>query len=105
MEPDEGSVRLGVNLVPAVFDQNRAALDPEETLAETLGGRGTVPTDQIEVEYRNQAMRLLCIAGLSGLPQISLPMATIEGLPLGLSLIGARGSDRALIALARRVLA
>jgi amidase len=62
------------------------------------------PTDQVEVEYRNQAMRLLCIAGLAGLPQISLPMAKIDGLPLGLSLIGARNSDRGLIALARRVL-
>jgi amidase len=62
------------------------------------------PVDQVEVEYRNQAMRLLCIAGLCGLPQISLPMATIDGLPLGLSLIGARNSDRALIALASRIL-
>ena len=62
------------------------------------------PVDQVEVEYRNQAMRLLCTAGLCGLPQISLPMATIDGLPLGLSLIGARHSDRALIALARRVM-
>ena len=50
-------------------------------------------------------MRLLCIAGLCGLPQISLPMAKIDGLPLGLSLIGPRNSDRALIALANRVLA
>ena len=65
--------------------------------------RGT-PVDQVEVAYRNQAMRLLCIAGLTGLPQISLPMATAGGLPLGLSLIGARNSDRALIALARRLL-
>jgi amidase len=63
------------------------------------------PTDKIEVEYRNQAMCLLCVAGLAGLPQISLPMGTIDALPLGLSLIGARNSDRALIALARRVLA
>jgi amidase len=66
--------------------------------------RGT-PPDQVEVEYRNQAQRILCIAGLCGLPQISLPMAKIDGLPLGLSLIGARNSDRALIALAKRVLA
>jgi amidase len=66
--------------------------------------RGT-PTDQVEVEYRNQAQRILCIAGLCGLPQISLPVATIDGLPLGLSLIGARHSDRGLIALAQRVLA
>jgi amidase len=63
------------------------------------------PTDTVEVEYRNQAMCLLCIAGLCGLPQISLPVAKIDGLPLGLSLIGARNSDRALIALARRVMA
>jgi amidase len=63
------------------------------------------PIDQIEVEYRNQAMRLLCIAGLCGLPQISLPMARIDGLPLGLSLIGARNSDRGLIALAEKVMA
>ena len=66
--------------------------------------RGT-PADQVEVEYRNQAMRLLCVAGLCGLPQISLPLAAIDGLPLGLSLIGTRNSDKALIALARRVLA
>jgi amidase len=64
--------------------------------------RGT-PVDQVEVAYRNQAMRLLCIAGLTGLPQISLPVAA-GSLPLGLSLIGARNSDRALIALAQRVL-
>jgi amidase len=63
------------------------------------------PADTIEIEYRNQAMCLLCIAGLCGLPQISLPMATLDGLPLGLSLIGARNSDRALIALAKRVMA
>jgi amidase len=61
------------------------------------------PTDLVEVQYRNQAMQLLCIAGLARLPQISLPMASIDGLPLGLSLIGTRHSDRALIALARRI--
>ena len=27
------------------------------------------PVDKIEIEYRNQAMCLLCIAGLAGLPQ------------------------------------
>jgi amidase len=66
--------------------------------------RGT-PVDMVEVEYRNQALRLLCIAGLAGLPQISLPMAAIDGLPLGLSLIGARNSDQGLIALAQKVMA
>ncbi|MDB5999624.1 MAG: gatA [Rhizobacter sp.] len=49
-------------------------------------------------------IELTCIAGLSGLPQINLPLASSHGIPVGLSLIGPRGSDRALLALARRVL-
>jgi amidase len=59
--------------------------------------------DDIEVRYRHQAMHLLCITGLGGLAQISLPMAEIDGLPLGLSLIGPRGSDLQLLALARKL--
>ncbi len=37
-EPDAGAVRLGANLEMAVFDQNRAALDPEKSLWDTLAG-------------------------------------------------------------------
>ena len=62
------------------------------------------PVDDIEVRYRHQAMHLLCIAGLGGLPQISLPMAELEGLPLGLSLNGPRGADMQLLRLARRLM-
>ncbi len=36
LEPDTGSVTLGTNLDIAVFDQNRAALDPDLSLWETL---------------------------------------------------------------------
>ncbi|PJE29974.1 ATP-binding cassette, subfamily F, uup [Pseudooceanicola antarcticus] len=36
--PDEGEVKLGTNLVPAIFDQSRAQLDPEMTLWESLTG-------------------------------------------------------------------
>jgi amidase len=61
------------------------------------------PVDKIEVEYRNQAMCLLCISGLAGLPQLSLPMASIDDLPLGLSIIGRRGSDTMLLSLATRL--
>lgn len=50
--------------------------------------------------FRQRAQRLTCIAGLSGLPQISLPAATIDGAPLGLSLIGPPGRDLDLLALA-----
>ena len=63
------------------------------------------PVDDIEIRYRHQAMHLLCIAGLGGLPQISLPLAEIDGLPLGLSLVGPRGSDMPILGLARTLLA
>ena len=46
---------------------------------------------------------LTCIAGLTGLPQVSLPLGEWRGLPVGLSLIGWRGGDRALLALAERL--
>ena len=40
------------------------------------------------------------IAGLGRLPQISIPAGRVEGCPVGLSLIGARGSDALLLDLA-----
>ena len=54
-------------------------------------------------DYRNRATRMLCIAGLAGFPQLSMPMATRDGAPLGLSLLGPAGSDRSLVALAERI--
>jgi amidase len=46
---------------------------------------------------------LTCIAGLTGTPQINLPLADVDGLPVGLSLLVARGSDEMLIAFAREL--
>ena len=54
-------------------------------------------------EFRARALSLLCIAGLARLPQLSLPLAKLDGCPLGLSLIAARGSDIMLLELARRI--
>ncbi len=49
-------------------------------------------------------MHLLCIAGLGGQPQIRLPRAEIDGLPLGLSLVGPRGLDLQILNLARALM-
>jgi amidase len=54
-------------------------------------------------EFRARALSLLCIAGLARLPQISLPLAKLDGCPLGLSLIAARGADTMLLEIARRL--
>jgi amidase len=48
---------------------------------------------------------LVAIASTVGAPQISLPLVEVDGLPLGVSLIGARGSDEMLITFAREVAA
>lgn len=58
---------------------------------------------ETEVTYRHLAMNLLCIAGLAGLPQISMPLAMLDGAPFGLSIVGGRGSDLELLALATRI--
>ena len=55
--------------------------------------------------FRGYAVGMMSIAGHAGFPQISLPMMTVDGCPVGLSLIGPPGRDRALIALAAKILA
>jgi amidase len=53
--------------------------------------------------FRERAIRMLCWSGLSGFPQISLPLGAVGSAPLGISLLGPAGSDMALIRLGRKV--
>ncbi len=53
--------------------------------------------------FRARVMRLTCLAGLSGLPQVSIPVGTVSGCPVGLSFIGWAGADEALLDLAVRL--
>ncbi len=90
------------------------------TLAGLLGGEGgparlllipTVPTaaprldaslEQVDA-VRARSQQLLCIAGLAGLPQVSLPwmVEPASGAPVGLSLVGPRGADELVLAAAQ----
>jgi amidase len=48
--------------------------------------------------------RISCLTshgGLTGVPQVSLPGAIVDGLPVGLSIVGPRGSDATLVAVAK----
>ncbi|TIS57223.1 amidase [Mesorhizobium sp.] len=60
--------------------------------------------DDLQI-WRERALRLLCLSGLSGFPQITLPLGQVDGAPFGLSLLGPKNSDRQLVALAARILA
>jgi amidase len=55
------------------------------------------------VAFRERALAMLCIAGLGGLPQVNLPFGTLNGCPIGLSMIAARGNDEMLLDTAARL--
>lgn len=109
---------FGASIDSAAYQAEIARRDSfREELGVLLGGHGflvmpTVPgpaplangsQDELQA-YRERALMLLCLAGLSGFPQITLAIGTVDGAPFGLSLLGPAGSDLALIALARKIL-
>jgi amidase len=50
---------------------------------------------------RERITRLCCHGGLTGVPQVVIPGGTVDGLPIGLSILGAPGTDAMLVAVAR----
>jgi amidase len=62
----------------------------------------SAPPAEISSFYR-QALPLNAIAGHAGLPQVTIPVAQLQGCPLGLSIVGAPGSDHALLGFAGTV--
>jgi amidase len=90
-----------------VRERVRGILGPDGILILPTMPGAALPVDGAEEEFerfRARAISMLCVAGLAGVPQVSLPLARVHGAPLGLSLIGPAGRDRALLAAARRVM-
>jgi len=71
------------------------ALPTAPSIAPPIGLSG----EEME-SFRVRVMRLTCISGLAGLPQMNLPIGTVAGCPAGLSLIGWAGGDETLLDLA-----
>lgn len=57
-----------------------------------------LPVYELE-ERRKQTFQLCCIAGLTGFPQVNIPLTTSNGVPVGLSFIAGRNQDRNLLQL------
>ena len=85
-----------------VFDDGDAVVCLPTTVAPAppLGQR---VSERHTLRLRNSA--LTSLAGNTGRPQISLPLAEADGLPVGLSLLGNYGADEQLIELAREIAA
>lgn len=62
------------------------------SIAPPLNGSG----EEVE-RRRTQTLQLCCAAGLTGLPQATLPLSGEGGMPIGLSFIAGRGQDLRLL--------
>ncbi len=90
----------------SIADRLHALLADDSVLAipttPGIAPRLDTPVPELEA-WRNRCLGLLCIAGHAGLPQLSLPAGTVDGCPVGLSLVAAPGRDTLLLELARRL--
>jgi amidase len=86
----------------AAREHIRGALKPGTVMAmptaPCIAPRIDTPAADQE-SYRIRVMRLTCTAGLGGVPQVSIPVGTVDGCPVGLSLLGWAGGDEALLEL------
>ena len=87
-----GTIRAGLR---------KLAADSVIVLPTAPGIAPLLATPEAELDaFRAKALEILCPAGHAGLPQISVPAATLDGCPLGLSLMAAAGADEVLLDLA-----
>ncbi len=54
-------------------------------------------------EFREAILSLCGHGGLAGFPQVNVPGASVDGAPVGLSLMAARGEDASLVALTGKI--
>lgn len=80
----------------AIIDRINSLIEEDTILclptAASVAPLRTAPLEEINAT-RAQSSSLLCISPLTGTPQITLPMIKQYGVPLGISLIGARDTD------------
>jgi amidase len=60
--------------------------------------KGTLGVDRTVGDYYPRTLSMTAIAGLGRLPQVTLPMGNIAGVPVGLSLLAGQGRDAFLLA-------
>jgi amidase len=56
-----------------------------------------------QIAFREKTLALTCVASLCRLPQLNIPAATVDGCPVGLSLIAGPRGDQLLLGLAEKL--
>jgi amidase len=85
--------RLGASLAGG----NLLCLPSAASIAPLKGSKSYERTS----DYYQRMLPVTAIAGVGRLPQISMPLATVAGAPIGLSLVVARGEDLYLLEIAK----
>jgi amidase len=94
----EFQARRRAELMPMLAPDTIVLLPTAPFPAPLLGQRRSAMWAQ-----RTAISTLTAIAGTLGAPQLSLPLAVVDGLPVGLSIMARPGADDLLLAFARRV--
>lgn len=111
-EAVRGRFEMARTVTRAQADEARAVLaQARAEILEVVGDRvlafpsapSVAPPAAEAAGVRDDTMRLTCIAGIAGLPAVSIPVRTPTNLPAGLCLVAAPGRDRDLLALAQRL--
>ena len=108
---------LGTSFTQPQIEAARATRDAVRRRLDAVAGAGSFlcfPTSPVPAPLRDQPLsgkrasqgriiRLTCMGGATGRPQLSMPLGEVDGLPVGLSLMGNRGDDEALIGFAMEI--
>jgi aspartyl-tRNA(Asn)/glutamyl-tRNA(Gln) amidotransferase subunit A len=87
--------------VDAALQGRDALLLPALAMPATRLGASTVKLGTAEEPIRNVMLRLTQLFNITGHPAVAMPCGrTVEGLPLGAQLVGARGGSRRLLQIA-----
>ncbi|KAL3161478.1 hypothetical protein ABBQ32_010359 [Trebouxia sp. C0010 RCD-2024] len=105
LQPDEIQAARKKRQKISVHLENLLGSDGVLMLPTAPGPAPFLRTPPAELDlFRSRLLSLTCIAGLGGLPQVSLPIAKVNGCPVGLSLISPKGSDERLLQVTEKLM-
>jgi amidase len=90
-----------------IIEDNFATFLPKDSILVLPTGANIAPLRTASLDNINherfQSSSLLCISPLTGTPQITVPLIKHHDVPLGLTLIGAKGTDMELVRFAAKL--